>query len=429
MSGTTVDRLNGITDGVAVKAPCRVATTANITLSGEQTIDGVAVVAGNRVLVKDQTDTTTNGIYTASTGTWARAYDFDGTGDIVQGTQVFVASGTASENSTWRISTASPAIGSALAFVRLTPDLTGTAITTSGLTMTTARVIGRTTASTGAPEEITVGDGLSLSAGALTATATGAITGSGLTQATGKMLGRSTAATGAIEEITVGSGLSLSAGTLTATGSPSGSITASGYTQTTARLLGRTTAATGAIEEISVGASLTLSGGTLAVNGGTAGITTIASGSLSGSSVSLTSIAATYAYLVVQITDASSSSGANLRIRVDTDNGASYDSNSGNYVGFYMNGAAVAAMNQASMGYMEAMIGSSSVYAVTSQITNYHAGPYTQFYTRSLMGSGGSGEYHSIGTYIGSTAAINAIEISISNGTFDAGTYALYGVS
>jgi hypothetical protein len=48
---------------------------------------------------------------------------------------------------------------------------------------------------------------------------TGAITGSGLTQATGKLLGRSTASTGAIEEISVGTGLSLSSGTLSASGS------------------------------------------------------------------------------------------------------------------------------------------------------------------------------------------------------------------
>lgn len=46
----------------------------------------------------------------------------------------------------------------------------------------------------------------------------GAVTSSGLTMATARLLGRSTASTGAIEEITVGSGLSLSAGTLTATG-------------------------------------------------------------------------------------------------------------------------------------------------------------------------------------------------------------------
>lgn len=48
------------------------------------------------------------------------------------------------------------------------------AITTDGITMSTARMLGRTTASTGAVEEITVGSGLSLSAGTLTATGSGA---------------------------------------------------------------------------------------------------------------------------------------------------------------------------------------------------------------------------------------------------------------
>jgi hypothetical protein len=48
----------------------RVATTANITLSGAQTIDGVAVVAGDYVLVKNQTNATTNGFYLAAAGAW-----------------------------------------------------------------------------------------------------------------------------------------------------------------------------------------------------------------------------------------------------------------------------------------------------------------------------------------------------------------------
>jgi len=54
-----------------------VATTANITLSGTQTIDGVAVVAGNRVLVKDQTTQSQNGIYVVASGAWTRATDAD----------------------------------------------------------------------------------------------------------------------------------------------------------------------------------------------------------------------------------------------------------------------------------------------------------------------------------------------------------------
>lgn len=52
----------------------------------------------------------------------------------------------------------------------------------------------------------------------------GAATGSGLTMATARILGRTTASTGAIEEITIGSGLSLSAGTLSATGGGSGDV-------------------------------------------------------------------------------------------------------------------------------------------------------------------------------------------------------------
>jgi len=94
MSSDLTDRIAGVRSSLAVKAPCRVATTVNITLSGEQTIDGVAVVADDRVLVKNQTTGADNGIYTAATGTWQRAKDFDGTGDIVQGTRVYVHSGT-----------------------------------------------------------------------------------------------------------------------------------------------------------------------------------------------------------------------------------------------------------------------------------------------------------------------------------------------
>lgn len=87
-------------------------------------------------------------------------------------------------------------------------------------------------------------------------------TSSGLTMSTSRLLGRTTAATGAIEEISVGSGLGFSAGSLAV----SGAATASGLTMSTARMLGRTTASTGAIEEIAVGAGLTFSGGTLAVS-------------------------------------------------------------------------------------------------------------------------------------------------------------------
>ena len=59
--------------GISWKAPVTAATTANITLSGPQTIDTVAVVAGNTVLVKNQTNSAENGIYKVNAGAWTYA--------------------------------------------------------------------------------------------------------------------------------------------------------------------------------------------------------------------------------------------------------------------------------------------------------------------------------------------------------------------
>jgi hypothetical protein len=116
---TYVDRLNGINSGLGFKAPVRAATTANITLSGTQTIDGVALVAGDRVLVKDQTTTSDNGIWNVSSGNWTRAKDFDGARDLVRGTRVAVAEGSVNGLTTWHVNTSSPMPGSALAFIKV----------------------------------------------------------------------------------------------------------------------------------------------------------------------------------------------------------------------------------------------------------------------------------------------------------------------
>src|SRR5688572_28959170 len=86
---------------LSVKGPCRAATTANITLSGEQTIDGVAVVPEDRVLVKDQTSGRENGIYVCKTGDWEFADDFDQRGHVVKGTRVLVNEGTTQALTEW----------------------------------------------------------------------------------------------------------------------------------------------------------------------------------------------------------------------------------------------------------------------------------------------------------------------------------------
>lgn len=126
---TSVDRIQGLSGGLAVKAPVRAATTASITLSGLQTVDGVALAEGDRVLVKDQTATTENGIYDASTGSWQRSKDFDGANDFVQGTMVLVQQGDLYTNRVFAVSTASPSIGDALSF---TSALEQSFLSTSG---------------------------------------------------------------------------------------------------------------------------------------------------------------------------------------------------------------------------------------------------------------------------------------------------------
>ena len=104
MATTSTTRRQGVNAGLGIKAPVRAATTANITLSGEQTIDGVAIVTDDRVLVKNQTTSADNGIYRADTSTWQRDYDWDGSFDVKDGTLVYVTSGTTNQGF-WAVTT------------------------------------------------------------------------------------------------------------------------------------------------------------------------------------------------------------------------------------------------------------------------------------------------------------------------------------
>lgn len=96
----TYKQLQAAIQGYSWKAPVRAASTANLTLSGTQTVDGVALAAGDRVLVKNQTTGSANGIYLVAAGAWTRANDFD-TGDEALGAAAFVSEGTANGNSVW----------------------------------------------------------------------------------------------------------------------------------------------------------------------------------------------------------------------------------------------------------------------------------------------------------------------------------------
>jgi hypothetical protein len=89
-----------VAQGLGPKAACSVGTTANITLSGLQTIDGYSVTAGQRVLVKNQTNSAENGIYVASASAWTRATDMDVWSEVA-GAYTVLLNGTSNADTGW----------------------------------------------------------------------------------------------------------------------------------------------------------------------------------------------------------------------------------------------------------------------------------------------------------------------------------------
>jgi hypothetical protein len=96
----TKSYVDNTAQGLDTKASVVTTTIANITLSGTQTVNGVALVAGNRVLVKDQTLPQNNGIYIVDASTWSRAPDAN-TWDELVSAYVFVEQGTTLADTGW----------------------------------------------------------------------------------------------------------------------------------------------------------------------------------------------------------------------------------------------------------------------------------------------------------------------------------------
>lgn len=96
-----VDR---ISLAAAFKSPVVVTASSPITLLGHQTINGVTVVTGNRVLVNAQADQTKNGIYDVATGIWQRSKDFNAISAVSTGTMVF----SLQDNDFYRLTSPSP---------------------------------------------------------------------------------------------------------------------------------------------------------------------------------------------------------------------------------------------------------------------------------------------------------------------------------
>jgi len=96
----TKQYVDALSQGLDPKASCIAATTVNITLSGAQTIDGVALIAGDRCLVKNQTATADNGIYVVSASAWTRSTDMDIWAEV-PGAYTFIEQGTTWADTGW----------------------------------------------------------------------------------------------------------------------------------------------------------------------------------------------------------------------------------------------------------------------------------------------------------------------------------------
>lgn len=126
--------VDNLLTGLSWKAAVAAATTANITLSGTQTIDGVAVGVGARVLVKNQSTASGNGIYIVASGSWTRASDMDAAAEF-PGAAVFVQGGTVNGDTQWTCTNDSVTVGSTnVTFAQVSGA--GTYSAGTGLTLT-----------------------------------------------------------------------------------------------------------------------------------------------------------------------------------------------------------------------------------------------------------------------------------------------------
>ncbi|MEY3400803.1 MAG: hypothetical protein RLZZ86_406 [Cyanobacteriota bacterium] len=136
--------VDNLLTGMDWKESVRAASTANVTATyvatggtsargqftaAPNTLDGVTLVAGNRILLKNQTTAAQNGIWVVTTagtgvnGVWDRAADFDSDAEVTANAAMFVAEGTTNADSAWVLTTNDPitiggASGTALAFVQ-----------------------------------------------------------------------------------------------------------------------------------------------------------------------------------------------------------------------------------------------------------------------------------------------------------------------
>ena len=134
--------VNDAVAGLRSRIICRAATTANVTLSSDlqngDTLDGITLATGNRVLVKDQSTASQNGIYTVvSSGTAGRDSEFDAIGELA-GQMVIIQEGSSNADKFFLCTTDSDAtLGSdSISFTQVTPQNVGDVTLTGTQTLT-----------------------------------------------------------------------------------------------------------------------------------------------------------------------------------------------------------------------------------------------------------------------------------------------------
>ncbi len=144
-------------------------------------------------------------------------------------------------------------------------------------------------------------------------------------------------------------------------------------------------------------------------------------------SVDIAGIPATYSYLILHITGASSDTATRaIMVQASTDNGGTFDSTAANYPGYYAQATPTFTNNGLASLMGGGTVAAAAATTVSLKLFAYQGG---SFPVAEASITGGGTNYTSSVHYIGSTSAINALRILWnSTGSFDAGTYALFGV-
>jgi hypothetical protein len=149
--------VDNVAQGLDTKGSVKAATTINITLSNTQTIDAVAVAVGDRVLVKNQTLPSQNGIYVVAAGAWTRAEDANSWTEYISAF-AFVEQGTANADTGWvcTVDAGGTLDTTAITFTQFSGGGSYTAGTGLTLTGTTFNVIGTADRITAAADSIDI---------------------------------------------------------------------------------------------------------------------------------------------------------------------------------------------------------------------------------------------------------------------------------